>query len=249
MRALAIARKDFRELPGYFKISTIMLPAMMIFVISTFIFSAGSSDAIEDLPGLPDSLFPPGSTDLDKSLYFSLNILAPPFFLMLATLLPITLAADAFAGERERKTLETLLALPMRSRDLFLGKTLLPLSYGFGASLVTFLVITILVNVSFPDSTITMPNLTWLVLIFVTVPAFSLLGVLIQLLISSRVDRTYFAVQIGSLTILPILVLFIGGITGILLLSPALLLIVAGGVFLLDYILMQLGSDSLSRGL
>ena len=94
MRALAVARKDFKELPGYFKISTIIMPAMMIFIIATFIFSAGTSEAIEDLPNLPESLFPPGSTNLDKSLYFAVNIMAPPFFLMLATLAPITIAAE-----------------------------------------------------------------------------------------------------------------------------------------------------------
>ncbi|MBU7004474.1 MAG: ABC transporter permease [Theionarchaea archaeon] len=249
MRALSVAKKDWRELPGYFKISTIIVPAMMIFVIGTFIFTAGTSDAIEDLPNLPDSLFPPGSTDLDRSLYFAVNIMAPPFFLMLATMLPITIAADAFAGERERKTLEALLVVPMSSRDLFLGKSLLPLAYGFGASLVAFLVTTIMVNVGFPDATISMPNLTWLILIFLSVPAFSMLGILVQLLISTRVDRTYFAVQIGSLIILPILVFFIGGITGILLMGPTLLLAVTGGIVLLDYILFQIGSDSLARGL
>jgi ABC-type Na+ efflux pump permease subunit len=249
VRAFSVARKDWKELPGYFKISTIIVPAMMIFVIGTFIFTAGTSDAIEDLPNLPDSLFPPGSTDVDKSLYFAVNIMAPPFFLMLATMLPITIAADAFAGERERKTLEALLAVPMRSRDLFFGKALLPLAYGFGASLVAFLVTTLMVNIGFPDATISMPNLTWLILIFLSVPAFSMLGILVQLLISTRVDRTYFAVQIGSLIILPILVFFIGGITGILLMGPGLLLAVTGGIALLDYILFQIGSDSLARGL
>jgi ABC-2 type transport system permease protein len=33
-----------------------------------------------------------------------------------------TLAADAFAGERERKTIETLFATPLDDRSIFLGK-------------------------------------------------------------------------------------------------------------------------------
>ena len=137
----------------------------------------------------------------------------------------------------------------MSSRDLFFGKSLLPLSYGFGASLVAFLFTTVLVNVGFPDAAVSMPNLTWLILVFLAVPAFSMLGILIQLLISTRVDRTYYAVQIGSLIILPILVLVIGGISGVLLIGPSLLLMITGGVVILDYILIQMGSDSLSRGL
>lgn len=249
MRALAIARKDFRELPGYFKISIIIVPLMLIMVVGLFIFTAGTAEAIEDLPNLPEGLFPPGLSQADKSLYFAVNFMAPPFFLMLATMLPITIAADAFAGERERKTLEALLALPMSSRDLFFGKALLPLSYGFGASLVAFIIITLMVKIGFPGSEVSMPSVSWLVLVFLAVPAFSLLGVLVELMISTRVDRTYYAVQIGSLIILPLLLFVIGGVSGLLVLGPLLLLALSGAVVLLDYIMLQIGSDYLAKGL
>ena len=249
MRALAVARKDFHELPGYFKISILVLPATMIFLAAVLILAAGSTEAISELPDLPSSILPPGLSDLEKSLYFTVNFMVPPFFLMLASMLPVTIAADAFAGERERKTLEALLAVPMSNRDLFFGKALFPFSYGFGSSLVAFVIITLMVKLSFPEASISMPNASWLILVFLAVPAFSLLGILVELMISSRVDRTYYAVQIGSVVMLPLIVLVLGGVTGFILLGPLLLLILSGCVFLLDYILIQIGSDSLAKGL
>jgi ABC-type Na+ efflux pump permease subunit len=249
MRALAVAKKDLRELPGYFKISIVILPVVLTFVVGMFIFIAGSEDATADMPQIPETVFPPGLSDIDKSIYFAVNFMAPPFFLMLSTILPVTIAADAFAGERERKTLEALLALPMRSRDLFFGKSLLPFAYGFGASLASFIVITVIFHLRYPDTAVSMPNATWLVLIFLAIPAFCLLAILMELIISTRVDRTYYAVQMGSLIVLPMLVLVVGGVSGILVVGPVLLLALAGGVFLLDYVLLQIGADSLSRGL
>ncbi len=249
MRAVAVARKDLRELPTYFKISIVIVPLILIFVVTMLIFGSSTTDEMGELPDLPESIFPAGLDAREKSIYFAVNFMAPPFFLMLATLLPITIAADAFAGERERKTLEALLAIPLSPRDLFFGKALLPFTYGFGASLAAFLVVTTVVNFGFADVSVRMPNASWLILVFLAVPAFSLLGILVELILSTRVDRTYYAMQIGSLLILPLLVFAIGGISGILLMGPFLLLILSAGVFLLDYVLIQIGSDSLSRGL
>lgn len=44
--------------------------------------------------------------------------------LLPAVIIPSTLIADLFAGEKERKTLETLLSAPIAFRDLFWGKIL-----------------------------------------------------------------------------------------------------------------------------
>jgi ABC-2 type transport system permease protein len=51
----------------------------------------------------------------------------PETVMMLYVIFPSTLAAtmsaDAFAGERERRTLETLLATPLAERSIFIGKS------------------------------------------------------------------------------------------------------------------------------
>jgi ABC-type Na+ efflux pump permease subunit len=50
--------------------------------------------------------------------------LLAPLFLIVPLMVSAVLAADAFAGEKERKTLESLLHLPIAERDLFIAKLL-----------------------------------------------------------------------------------------------------------------------------
>ena len=56
--------------------------------------------------------------------------------------------ADAFAGERERHTLETLLVTRLPDRAIFLGKVLAAIVYGFGFALVSALLGVVVVNVA-----------------------------------------------------------------------------------------------------
>ena len=57
-------------------------------------------------------------------------------------------AADSFAGERERHTLETLLATRLPDGAIFLGKLLTIVSYSWGMVLVSFFVSAAAVNVA-----------------------------------------------------------------------------------------------------
>ena len=54
--------------------------------------------------------------------WLSAHPLAIVYFAFFPGVLAVTVAADAFAGERERKTLETLLATPLGEWAILLGK-------------------------------------------------------------------------------------------------------------------------------
>lgn len=72
------------------------------------------------------------------------------FWAWLPTLQVFALIADAFAGERERHTLETLLASPLSEVAILLGKVITVVSYGW---LMTLLVVlTGLIGVNFVHS-------------------------------------------------------------------------------------------------
>ena len=66
---------------------------------------------------------------------------APPIGPFIGATLPIFLLiyamADAFAGERERGTLETLLVTPLRSVDIVVGKWLAGIGYAAGIMIAT----------------------------------------------------------------------------------------------------------------
>jgi ABC-2 type transport system permease protein len=62
-----------------------------------------------------------------------------PYY-VLASLLGSAVAADAFAGERERRTLETLMTTPVSEFDVLLGKACAIVLFGLTAGIVPWLV-------------------------------------------------------------------------------------------------------------
>jgi ABC-2 type transport system permease protein len=74
-----------------------------------------------------------------------------PKLLMLWAWVPLFLVprgvADAFAGERERHTLETLLASRLSDRAILFGKLGAGLSYGFGLAMIGVVLGLVTVNV------------------------------------------------------------------------------------------------------
>lgn len=82
--------------------------------------------------------------DLEESpVRFSIFI--PLMLLLIGSLIPSNLATDSFAGERERHTLETVLAGPVTPRSLLWGKILAQLALlGGGLTVGTLLAIAIL---------------------------------------------------------------------------------------------------------
>jgi ABC-2 type transport system permease protein len=73
-----------------------------------------------------------------------------PFALVLALWIPLMLVSnvvsDSFAGERERHTLETLLASRLSDRAILFGKLATAISYGWGIALATVLLGLISIN-------------------------------------------------------------------------------------------------------
>lgn len=67
-------------------------------------------------------------------------------------LLVNSIVADSFAGERERHTLETLLASRLSDRAILIGKIAASLLYGWGITLAAVLVGLITVNVAHGES-------------------------------------------------------------------------------------------------
>lgn len=63
-------------------------------------------------------------------------------------LLVTAIIADAFAGERERHTLETLLATPLSDQAILLGKVATAVSYGWGYTMLVLLMGMVTVNIT-----------------------------------------------------------------------------------------------------
>jgi ABC-2 type transport system permease protein len=99
----------------------VALPALAAF-IPALQGTAGTSDFTTFLQGMPAGL--KGSIsgyNPDQQLIIAFVVyLMAPMFLIVPLMVASVIAADSFAGEKERKTLEALIYTPTTDQELFL---------------------------------------------------------------------------------------------------------------------------------
>lgn len=150
----------------------LVLPAGLILAIKYF-GNAGNVDQIisllEQLPpgSIRDSILQWDEQNL-QILYFFLVYLFAPFFLMIPVMISSVVAASSFVGEKERKTLESLLYTPIDIASLFWGKLLSAFIPAIGLTLISALGYMLVVNILSYDlfGQFIFPQANWLVLIF-----------------------------------------------------------------------------------
>ena len=102
-------------------------PLLLLLPMSVGLAANGDSlDVDRFLDLLPGRLAQPIASlpENERLVILVLGYLVAPLFLIVPLMVSAVLAGDAFAGEKERKTLETILHLPVRDRDLYVGKLL-----------------------------------------------------------------------------------------------------------------------------
>jgi ABC-2 type transport system permease protein len=180
---------------------------------------------------------------------FVLEVFIAPLFLLVPLMVATVIAADSFAGERERGTLEALLHTPTTDRELLTGKFLAAWLPAVWVAWVGFAVYSVLANVlMWPRlGVVFFPSATWLLLACWVTPAIAALGLGVMVIASSRVNSLQAAHQIGSLVVLPILLLLIVQISGALLLAPMVVTVMGGALWVAAAITLYAGSGSLKR--
>ncbi|MBP2016804.1 ABC-type Na+ efflux pump permease subunit [Symbiobacterium terraclitae] len=254
---LAIARKDIQAITANLQVWLPMLIVPLILgiglplgLVLAFRFGAESlapADVqamlawLDKLPAGELAAVLSTMTELNQKLiYVSTNYMLAPFFLMIPLMTASVIAADSFAGEKERGTLETLLFAPVDLRSLFTGKVLASLVPAVVISLVTFLLCALSVNLAaWPlFHRVFFPQFNWLPLMLLVIPGVSLLAILINVFISARVATFQAAYQMGGTVVLPVLLLGVGQATGALVLSDLVVTLVGLVVAAIDVLLL-----------
>ena len=180
---------------------------------------------------------------------FVLEVFLAPLYLLVPLIVATVIAADSFAGERERGTLEALLHTVASDRDLMAGKVLAAWLPAVTVSLAGFAIYSALANLlAWPSvGRVFFPSATWLLLAFWVTPAVAALGLGIMVVASSRVHSLQAAHQIGSLVVLPVILLLIAQITGVLMLHPTLVTVMGTMIWALAGLVIVLGAGQLRR--
>lgn len=217
---------------------------------------AGSSDVaeMEEMlkimpPGLKQELA--GYTLEQSIIVFFLVYMLAPMFLILPLMVSSVLAADSFAGEKERKTLEALLYTPVSDAELFTAKMLGPWIAALVVALGGFVLYAVNANAAGWASIgkIFFPNLMWIVLMLWVVPAVSWLGMIIMVFVSARAQGFQDAYQMGGMVVLPVLLLVFGQISGVMYFSVGAVLLLGLVVWLVNAGLLWLARRRVSRGM
>lgn len=145
--------------------------------------------------------------------------LVAPLFIIVPLMVAAVLAADAFAGERERKTLEGLLHLPIGTREIFVAKTLGAFIPAVFLSWLGFALYAILANAMAWSTLhrIFVPTLNWLLLLLWVGPAITTLGLAAMVRVSARSATTQEANQLGGAVILPFIFFTVSATSAMLL--------------------------------
>jgi ABC-type transport system involved in multi-copper enzyme maturation permease subunit len=175
--------------------------------------------------------------------------LLAPLFLIAPLMVASVLAADTFAGEKDRRTLEGLLHLPIGDRELFYGKVAGALLPTVAVSWVGFVLFSIVANViAWPVMhRVFVPTTRWAVLIFWVTPAVAAFGLGAIVRVSARARTAPEANQLSAAVVLPLIFTTWVQATGLLLVAVPVAVGVGAGVWVLAGVLLSRGARRFTR--
>lgn len=195
--------------------------------------------AIEKLETiLPSIAGLPAMDKLQVLLFSQLHI----YLLLIPVMIAITFATFSIIEEKQSGSLEPLLATPVRTDELFMGKAL---AGSIPALVMTWVCAGLsLIGVAYLGtahvlSAVVTPS--WFISVFLLVPAVTVLSFLLGVIISSRANNPRNAQNISILIILPVFALIAVQVIGVLMLTPLLFFIIAMLVGVVDLAVLRIG--------
>lgn len=210
-----------------------------------------SSLTAEEMSGdAPDAIFGElcvGLDDITCIQVYTLTIYML-LFMILPVMIPVSISAYSIVGEKTTRSLEPLLATPITTGELLLGKTIAAM---IPAVLVTWLAFGLFLTGSwFMVEPVVFERLLdpmWLIAIFVVGPLLALMAVNIAIMISSRVNDPRVAEQLSGAVLVPIILIVVGQSTGLFIIDQQFIIIFGLLLLVIDVILAYFGRQVFER--
>lgn len=256
---ITLVKKDWREFKGNKQIwiPVILLPLLIsIGLPLTVAFIPSALDISGVIPEIPVGLLRTLPEEMRLSLsslpvkeqlaFLFIAYYFAPTFLVIPLAIPAVLCADSFAGEKERKTIEAILATPIRDSELLIGKAILPMAVSLSSSYLAFLIYSYLTNALIFHSFV-FPTSSWILIMGFLVPALTFFSVGMMIIVSARSKGFREAQQIGGMIVLPVFVLLITQLLGVMIMTNQSILGASLVLLLLDVLLLKFGSRTYNR--
>lgn len=170
-------------------------------------------------------------------------------FMILPLAIPGTIAAYSIVGEKTTRSLEPLLATPITTAELLIGKCLAAVIPAVVATYGAFAVFAAGSWILIQNKMLlaALLDVRWLIAIVVVGPLLAILEVTFALMVSSRVNDPRVAEQISMVILLPVLGGFFGQIAGLFILDRQLITVVAFVMFFVDLLMIYLATQFFQR--
>ena len=219
-----ILRREWMEtLRNRLLLATILVPPVLLTVAPIILAGAVGDRA------LPPELVKQILTQKPEWASFSPGELAGAFavqqflafFLLMPAYIPLSIATFSIIGEKQARSLEPVLAAPIRTVELLAGKAIAALVPGVLAGWVTYVTFVILASVVYGRALFgVVTDGSWLAGVFLLGPAVGLSSVVAGVIVSARVNDPRVAQQIGGVVIVPVVGLVLVQATGTVLVGP-----------------------------
>ena len=170
-------------------------------------------------------------------------------FMLVPVAIPVTIAAYSIVGEKTTRSLEPLLATPVTTTELLIGKCLAAVIPAVLATYGAFGIFALGSWIIVANKTLLMALLDarWLIAIFIVGPLLAVMAVLFALMVSSRVNDPRVAEQVSMVVIVPVLGGFFGQVAGLFVLNKEIITIVGLIMLVIDGVLVYLATRVFQR--
>lgn len=244
---IAIIKKDIRGITSNHRmfITLLIVPIVLTVVVPTMFIlimrfaPAESADFQKLLAILP--LAEQKEDSFKSMLPLVLNYILPMFFMLIPIMAASVMAACSFVGEKEKRTLETLLYCPLSLKQIFRAKVLAAFLLSMLVSAISFVVMLIVLEAEtcMLMGFFLLPDAKWLLVLLLVAPAVSLIAITLIVKASAKAQSVEDAQQGAVFLIFPVIMLLVGQFTGVLLINAWVLLILGIVCALLALLLLR----------
>ncbi len=170
-----------------------------------------------------------------------INNIMPMFFIIIPIMVSSIMAASSFVGEKEKRTLETLLYCPLSLKQIFQAKIMSSFIMSTLVSIISFVIMIIVtqIEIFFTTGMLLLPSYVWLVVLIILSPAVSLIAITLIVRGSAKAQTMEESQQRSGLLVLPVVFFVAGQFMGLFLVNAWILLGISLALSVVAYFLMS----------
>lgn len=221
------------------------LPLVMTAIPLGILFAFRGEAAMQDsMGGMPEQFNAFCPANLSSGDCFQVFLVSQfmIMFMLLPLVIPAAIASYSIVGEKTTRSLEPLLATPITTIELLMGKSLAAVIPAVVVTDIAFGIYALgaFILISSRPVFLAMMDARWLIAIFVVGPLMAIMAVNFSIMVSSRVNDPRVAEQLSMIVILPVLGFFFGQIAGLFVINQQIILWSALVLLIMDAILIYL---------